>query len=164
MNTAVNLARVTAAAAGTFLGLWATYGFAFGSMEEFGLMKPRINESVIARWLQPLLTSRGMCTRHITEKFAKLAVALARSIAGAHPAIAILRAGREALVYENPAAEELARSMGKDLVDAALGRMRVELGAGWTAVEADGVTPLKQLTVARLHRVVAARRGVKRIW
>ena len=40
--------------AGTFLGLWATYGFAFGSMEEFGLMKPHLNESIVARWIEPL--------------------------------------------------------------------------------------------------------------
>jgi hypothetical protein len=53
-----------------------------------------------ARWLQSVLTTRGMCTLHIDDNFASLARTIADEIADADPAIALLDAARHALRYE----------------------------------------------------------------
>lgn len=61
-----------------------------------------------ARWLQPVLTSRGMCTRHLAENFARLGDAIRDEIGGeAGPAIALLDAARAALTYPAGAARDL---------------------------------------------------------
>lgn len=52
-----------------------------------------------ARWLQALLTTRGMCTLHLDENFARLAAAIADSIADSEPAVRMLERARTALLY-----------------------------------------------------------------
>lgn len=51
-----------------------------------------------ARWLQQLLTTRGMCSRHIAENFDKLADQI-DAWPGSMPAVALLRAATRALLY-----------------------------------------------------------------
>ena len=54
-----------------------------------------------ARWVQVVLTSRGMCSRHLAENFARLAEAIAADgIAEPGPALAYLRIAEEALTYD----------------------------------------------------------------
>lgn len=78
-----------------------------------------------ARWLQPLLTTRGMCSRHIADNFARIADALRDlGIEAPEPAIALLRAGEEALVY--PAGP--ARALQRD-ADAIADRAAARTGA-----------------------------------
>jgi hypothetical protein len=53
-----------------------------------------------ARWLQEVLTTRGMCTRHLSANFAWLADAIsAEGLEGGDEARAYLRAAQEALLY-----------------------------------------------------------------
>ena len=53
-----------------------------------------------ARWLQEVLTTRGMCTRHLSENFARLADAIsAERFEGGHDARAYLRAAQDSLLY-----------------------------------------------------------------
>lgn len=58
-----------------------------------------------ARWLQVVLTSRGMCSRHLAENFSRLAEAIRdEGIIAAEPAEAYLRAAEDALVcHDGPA-------------------------------------------------------------
>ena len=58
-----------------------------------------------ARWLQSVLTTRGMCSRHLAENFSRLAEAIREEpIAGSEQAVAYLRAAEDALIYgEGPA-------------------------------------------------------------
>jgi hypothetical protein len=51
-----------------------------------------------ARWLQALLTTRGMCTRHIDENFALLAAAIREKIPDSEPAGVMLDRARKALL------------------------------------------------------------------
>jgi hypothetical protein len=54
-----------------------------------------------ARWVQVVLTSRGMCSRHLAENFARLGEAVAaEGIAEAGPALAYLGAAKDALTYD----------------------------------------------------------------
>ena len=54
-----------------------------------------------ARWLQPVLTTRGMCSRHIGENFERLAEAIrAEGIGDAAPAFAFLDGATAALAYD----------------------------------------------------------------
>jgi len=74
-----------------------------------------------ARWLQTLLVSRGMCSRHIDENFERLARAIHDEVADAEPALALLRAARQALIYESGPARELmlgADALAARVVDA----------------------------------------------
>lgn len=57
-----------------------------------------------ARWLQQVLTTRGMCTRHIDENFARLANAIGETVDDSGPAVAMLDAARKALLYPTGAA------------------------------------------------------------
>lgn len=52
-----------------------------------------------ARWLQALLTTRGMCTLHIDENFALLAAAIRDTIPDSAPAVHMLERARQALLY-----------------------------------------------------------------
>ena len=52
-----------------------------------------------ARWLQQVLTTRGMCTRHLDENFERLAKAIAELVPGSAPAVAMLEKARGALRY-----------------------------------------------------------------
>lgn len=72
-----------------------------------------------ARWLQTLLVSRGMCSRHIDENFARLARAIEDEIDGAEAALDVLRAGREALLYPEGPAREL-QQLAEPLADRTL--------------------------------------------
>jgi len=60
-----------------------------------------------ARWLQSLLVSRGMSSRHIAENFERLARAIQRQVAEPEPAIELLAAATGALLYEGGPAREL---------------------------------------------------------
>lgn len=74
-----------------------------------------------ARWLQTLLVSRGMCSRHIDENFERLARAIGAEISEPEPAIELLRAARQALIYESGPARELmlcAEPLAERVVDA----------------------------------------------
>lgn len=52
-----------------------------------------------ARWLQALLTTRGMCTLHLDENFERLAVAIRETIEDSEPAVRMLEAARKAMSY-----------------------------------------------------------------
>lgn len=60
-----------------------------------------------ARWLQQVLTTRGMCTRHLDDNFARLGVAIADTLVDAQPAVALLDAARAALRYPSGPPREL---------------------------------------------------------
>lgn len=60
-----------------------------------------------ASWLQSVLTTRGMSTRHLDDNFARLAQAIAREIPDSEKAIACLEAARRALRYPSGPAREL---------------------------------------------------------
>jgi hypothetical protein len=60
-----------------------------------------------ARSLQTSLVSRGMCSRHIDENFERLARAIRDEISEPEPALELLRAARQALIYERGPAREL---------------------------------------------------------
>jgi hypothetical protein len=66
---------------------------------------------VLARygcWLRSVLTTRGMCTRHLAENFERLESAVSDAIADASPAVEYLRAARAALQAELGDAQPLA--------------------------------------------------------
>ncbi len=69
-----------------------------------------------ARWLQTVLTSRGMCTRHLDENFELLAKAITGELSGSRMAVAYLEQARAALRYAAGPAREL-----QDVVVAELG-------------------------------------------
>jgi hypothetical protein len=57
-----------------------------------------------ARWLQGVLTTRGMCSRHLADNFATLAEAIGRAdVAEAEPAFRYLARATEALRYDDEA-------------------------------------------------------------
>ena len=74
-----------------------------------------------ARWLQTLLVSRGMCSRHIDENFERLARAIGETIPDCQPAKELLGAARAALIYAGGPARELmlgAETLAERVVDA----------------------------------------------
>lgn len=61
-----------------------------------------------ARWLQGVLTTRGMCSRHLADNFSALAEAIGRAdVAEAEPAFRYLARATEALRYEDEAPRAL---------------------------------------------------------
>ena len=63
-----------------------------------------------ARWLQQLLTARGMCTLHLAENFERLAVAVAdERWPDGQAAVDLLRAAKAALAYPDGLAGEVQR-------------------------------------------------------
>lgn len=61
-----------------------------------------------ARWLQGLLTTRGMCSRHLADNFSTLAEAIGRAdVDEAEPAFRYLARATEALRYEDEAPRAL---------------------------------------------------------
>lgn len=74
-----------------------------------------------ARWLQSVLTTRGMCTRHLAENFEGLERAIGAEIEDATVAAEYLREARAALRYDDGPARELqdlAESVGDAAADA----------------------------------------------
>lgn len=72
-----------------------------------------------ARWLQQVLTSRGMCTRHLDENFARLADAIRdEDWPDGSAAIAMLDAARAALAYRAGPARDVQQA-GPELAAAA---------------------------------------------
>lgn len=68
---------------------------------------------VLARygcWLRSVLTTRGMCTRHLSENFERLALAVRELSVDAQPAVAYLHAARDALHAELGSARPLAEA------------------------------------------------------
>jgi hypothetical protein len=55
-----------------------------------------------AKWLQNVLTTRGMCTLHLADSFGRLSRVIADPLASHY-----LRAGREALLYDSGSARVL---------------------------------------------------------
>ena len=87
-----------------------------------------------ARWLQVVLTTRGMCSCHLAENFARLADAIqAADLPDAEQAIPYLRAAEEALVYQDGPARELqlAATQLADRCVAALYRRHPDWLARW---------------------------------
>ncbi|MCY1053996.1 hypothetical protein [Nannocystis sp. SCPEA4] len=63
-----------------------------------------------ARWLQQVLTARGMCTRHLAENFERLAAAIAEEPwPDRQAAVDLLRAATAALTYEDGLARAVQR-------------------------------------------------------
>lgn len=61
-----------------------------------------------AAWLQSVLTTRGMCTRHLDENFARIASVLEDMFGvRVEPALSLLAKAREALLYPQTAARAL---------------------------------------------------------
>jgi hypothetical protein len=60
-----------------------------------------------ARWLQTLLVSRGMSSRHIAENFERLSRAIRAEVAEPEPALELLASATRALVYDAGPAREL---------------------------------------------------------
>lgn len=61
-----------------------------------------------AVWLQGVLTTRGMCSRHLEENFARLGDAIAEAMGdSAAPALSYLSLARQALAYQSGPAREL---------------------------------------------------------
>jgi hypothetical protein len=76
-----------------------------------------------ARWLQPVLTSRGMCTRHLAENFARLARAIAdEAWPDAAPAVAMLAAAERSLAYPPGSPARAVRERAAAVIAAALAR------------------------------------------
>jgi hypothetical protein len=72
-----------------------------------------------ARWLQSVLVTRGMCTAHLLENFARLARAVGESgIPGAGRALQLLDQAQEALLYAEGPARTLQQAAGA-IADAA---------------------------------------------
>lgn len=67
--------------------------------------------TVYARWLQSVLTSRGLCTRHLEQNFLRLAEAIAReNLPGGEEAMRYLRLAAAALEYPGGPPQELQRA------------------------------------------------------
>jgi hypothetical protein len=99
-----------------------------------------------ARWLQGLLTTRGMCSRHIAENFGRLADAIrAEGIGDAGPAYTLLDAASTALTYDDGPARAVqvaAESIAIRAAEAVVGRHQdrpslLLTGAGDTDPEDD---------------------------
>jgi hypothetical protein len=61
-----------------------------------------------ARWLQSVLTTRGMCSAHLDENFERIAgIIRSESLPSAHVAIEFLEQGRRALCYEGGPARDI---------------------------------------------------------
>jgi hypothetical protein len=60
-----------------------------------------------ARWLQSVLTTRGMCTRHIDENFDRLSRAIGETVPDSAAACEYLAWARRALTYEAAVPREI---------------------------------------------------------
>ena len=81
-----------------------------------------------ARWLQSVLTCRGICTRHLAENFQRLSAAIAREgFAGGEEAVRYLGLAEAALEYAEGPPQELQRASVR-IAHAAAASMHVEDG------------------------------------
>jgi hypothetical protein len=85
-----------------------------------------------ARWLQTLLVSRGMCSRHIAENFQRLAQAIRDEVEDSQPARELLELAVRALEYESGPARELQRLCGP-LTDATVATLAEQQPAWFSA-------------------------------
>jgi hypothetical protein len=86
-----------------------------------------------ARWLQGVLTTRGMCSIHLADSFTRLGRAVTESISGADVAAAYLDVAVAALRYEGGLARELQDASAR-LADGAVRRFYADRPgdvAGW---------------------------------
>jgi hypothetical protein len=84
------------------------------------------------RWLQRVLTTRGMCSRHIEENFERLAEAMhAEQIADAGPALTLLDAASAALAYDDGPAQAVQRAAGQ--ASEQIAKTVAERHASWPA-------------------------------
>ena len=87
-----------------------------------------------ARWLQRVLTTRGICSRHLDENFKQLAEAIqVEAIADAEPALTLLDVMGAALAYDRGpehAVQAVAEAVATDVADAVYQR-RPERLAHW---------------------------------
>jgi hypothetical protein len=60
-----------------------------------------------ARWLRPVLTSRGMCSLHLDENLERIGRALEADVSNAGPALAFLERARDGLRYASGTEGEL---------------------------------------------------------
>jgi hypothetical protein len=89
-----------------------------------------------ARWLQTILVTRGMCTRHLADTFAALAAAITeRKIDESGLAVEYLYAAQVALLYPSGAARVLQDRAGEiaDRATAAIYRLHPEWEERWGA-------------------------------
>ena len=104
-----------------------------------------------ARWLQSVLTTRGMCTRHLAENFERLADTIRASVSGAadaEPALSYLASATQALQYpEGPA-----RAV-QDAAEAIAARVEAQAQAGAAA------TAASVANVANVANVAGERAG-----
>ncbi|EYF06824.1 hypothetical protein [Chondromyces apiculatus] len=77
-----------------------------------------------ARWLQTLLTSRGMCTAHLVENFERIGAKVGSAVEGSEAAVAYLKAAVEALRYPEGAAREV-----QDAAEAMEAQVRAQVKA-----------------------------------
>ncbi|HLG71352.1 MAG TPA: hypothetical protein VK009_13075 [Chloroflexota bacterium] len=107
--------------------------------EALAAASPAVLENY-ARWLQSVLTTRGMCTRHIEDNFMQLARLLRDSLPEVAPATgSYLEQAREALIYDDQPARgiqlgvsELAAQVTEALV-AGQRRLEIELYVSYLA-------------------------------
>ncbi len=99
-----------------------------------------------ARWLQSVLTVRGMCTRHIEEHFESLARATRNEIPDSRTAVDYLDAARAALIYEAVVPRTVQARFGEVVAQAA--DIVVEHNGPW-------FRPSSQLDRPRLARDIS---------
>jgi hypothetical protein len=93
-----------------------------------------------ARWLQQVLTARGMCTLHLAENFERLALAISHEPwADRQAAVDLLRAAKAALEYRDGLAGEVQRRCDT-----------IVLGAAVALAEAGDDEPLQVAELANL--------------
>lgn len=88
-----------------------------------------------ARWLQSVLTTRGMCTVHLDDSFSRLDRVIAESIEDAGAAHSYLESARRALLYDAGPARELQEASARiaESVVAHLHASRPDWTARWGA-------------------------------
>jgi hypothetical protein len=86
-----------------------------------------------ARWLQTLLVSRGMSSRHISENFERLARAIGEEVEGSEPARELLGLAARALEYDSGPERELQQRCN-ELADATLALLAEQQPAWFSAV------------------------------
>jgi hypothetical protein len=88
------------------------------------------------RWLQSILTTRGMCSRHIADNFVRLAEAIPRAgVPQAQPALDYLAAAADALTYADGPARAVQQAADQ-MTEQAMKHLETRWGA--SAAPLDG--------------------------